>query len=297
MNRYLAFDIGATSIKYGIVDDNGKILMKDIIDSDSQAIGGCGIMERIISLIELYSHGDDIKGVCVATHGMIDPEEGVVIFADEHMIPGYTGTKIKEIIQQRTKFPCEVENDVNSAALGELWVGNHIKKEYVSMITIGTGIGACILKDGKILHGDTKSSGEIGKMIINGGRFEDIASTQSVSKKLEKYLNLPSGSINGKIIIREYLNGSPIFKSVVEKMADNIAIGLSNLCYIYNPGAIIIGGGIMERDDIFFDKINFYMKKYLPPHIKRNTLLYFARLGNDAGMIGAVKNFKDKHNV
>lgn len=295
MNKYLAFDIGGTKIKYGILNDNGDILMKDAIDSDARSIGGNGIIEKIIFLIELYAHGDEISGVCISSHGMIDSINGVVLFADEHLIPGFTGMNIKEIIQSRTKIPCEIENDVNCAALGELWKGQNIKEEYVSMITIGTGIGGCLMLNGRIISGAAISAGEIGKMIIPGGRFEDIASTYAVSSSLERYLSLPEGSIDGKIMIREYLNGSPIFKSAINKMSDNIALGISNLCYTFNPGAVIVGGGIMERDDIFYDKINAGMKKYLNPHIKRNTKLYFASLGNDAGIVGAVRNFKNKH--
>ena len=295
MKNYICFDIGGTSIKYGILNENGEIILKDNMDSEARTKGGPGIVEKIIKKTNQYKDSHKLSGVGISSHGMIDSVNGVVMFADTHLIPDYSGLKVKETVEKETGLLCEIENDVNAAGLGELWLGSGASSELVSMIAIGTGIGSCLIKNGELITGNSMCAGEIGKIIIPGGKFEDVASTYAMTSKLEKKLGKEPGSINGRLVFEEIEKGNQDAIEAVDEMIHNLAIGISNLCFIYNPGVVILGGGIMSRDDYFKPRLEKEMKKYLPEVIYDATELRFAKLKNDAGMIGALKNFLNKH--
>ncbi|MBC2576855.1 ROK family protein [Peptostreptococcus canis] len=295
MKKYMCFDIGGTNIKFGVLDENGNIIIKDSVDSEARIKGGPGIIDKIVDITKKYMDKYNLSGVAISCAGMIDSINGSVMFADEHLIPNFTGIKIKEIIKKQTGLLCEIENDVNAAGLGELWFGMDSNSSLVAMLTIGTGIGACLIKDNRLITGNTMCAGEIGKTLIPGGRFEDIASSFAMTSKLEKKLGLKDGELNGKIVFEEIEKGNKIYIDAVDEMINNLAIGISNLCFIFNPGIIILGGGIMARENYFKPRLEDAIKKYLPKVISDGTELRFAKLKNDAGMIGALKNFLNKH--
>lgn len=297
MREYICFDIGGTGIKFGILNENGDILYKDSISSEARTSGGKGIVEKVVTLTQKYQKEYNLSGVAISCAGMINPIEGMVMFADEHLIPGFSGMKFKKIVEESTSLPCEIDNDVNCAGLGELWRGSGADSNLVSMLTIGTGIGACLIENGKLISGDTMCAGEIGKITIPGGRFEDIASAYAMTSALEKKLGLPKESLNGKMVFEEIEKGNKIYIEAVDEMIENLAIGISNLCFIFNPGVIILGGGIMAREDYFRPRLETRMRNYLPEVISKGTELRFAKLKNDAGMIGALKNFFNRQSI
>lgn len=295
MKKYMCFDIGGTNIKFGVLDENGNIIIKNSVDSEARIKGGPGIIDKIVDITKKYMDEYNLSGVAISCAGMIDSINGSVMFADEHLIPNFTGMKIKEIIERETGLLCEIENDVNAAGLGELWFGMDSNSSLVAMLTIGTGIGACLIKDDRLITGNTMCAGEIGKTLIPGGRFEDIASSFAMTSKLEKKLGLKAGELNGKIVFEEIEKGNKVYIDTVDEMINNLAIGISNLCFIFNPGIIILGGGIMARENYFKPRLEVAIKEYLPKVISDGTELRFAKLKNDAGMIEALKNFLNKH--
>lgn len=291
MKNYVCFDIGGTGIKYGILDENGNIIEKYSINSEARTIGGPGIINKIIDIANDFKKNYTLHGIAISCAGMIDSKSGTVLFTDEHLIPNFSGMKVKELVEEKTNLKCEIENDVNCAGLGELWLGDESNVSLVSMLTIGTGIGSCLIKDKKLITGNTMCAGEVGKTLIPGGRFEDIASSYAMTTKLEKKLGLKPESLDGKMVFDEIEKGNNIYIEAVDEMINNLAIGISNLCFTYNPGIIILGGGIMARNEYFKPRLEENLKKYLPEVIYNGTEIRFAKLKNDAGMIGALKNF------
>jgi len=116
--KILAFDIGGTEIKYALCDENFNLTEKKSVPTNA-CEGGARIIERIVEIIKIHS---DIDRIGISTAGQVDSKKGEIIFATDS-IPGYTGTKIKEIIESETGIPAAVENDVNSAAIGEAVFG------------------------------------------------------------------------------------------------------------------------------------------------------------------------------
>lgn len=294
MKQYICFDVGGTGIKYGIIEENGNIIKKSSMDSEARVLGGKGIVDKMVSKTKSLMSEYKIQGVAISTHGMVDSKSGIIMHADEHLIPGYSMMRVKDIIENDTGLTCHLENDVNCAGLGELWLGDDTDRNLVSMITVGTGIGACLIQDGKLITGDCMCAGEIGKITIPGGKFEDVASTYAMTSGLENRLGLEKDSIDGKLVFERAEAGDKVYINALENMVDKLAIGLSTLAYIYNPGIIILGGGIMAREDYFKPRLEVALGKYLTPLILNNTEIRFAKLKNDAGMVGALRNFLNK---
>ncbi len=180
-------------------------------------------------------------------------------------------------------------------------------------MTIGTGIGGCVILNNKLVHGFSNSAGEVGYMNINGESFQDVASTTSLVKKVAKIKNIPEQDINRKIIFdmaknndedslpQHNISGKIIFDMAknndkdclneIDNMVKSLAIGISNVCYVINPEVVILGGGIMAQEEFLRPRIDKALKEVLVPKVYENTKIEFAKRQNDAGMIGALYNF------
>ena len=288
MKKFIAIDIGGTAIKYGIISEKGDILEKDRKPSQAH-LGGSHIIQSVINIIESYLNVMTVEGICVSTAGIVDPVAGKIIHANEN-IPNYTGINIKEIIENRFSIPCIVENDVACAGLAEISTEENVVSGIC--LTIGTGIGCSVIVDNKVFHGASYSAGEVGYMNILGGQLEELASTSALVKSIAKIKGDEPDLWNGLRIFEEAKKGDKDCIQEIDKLCHVLGCGIANICYVLNPEIVIIGGGIAEQGDYLYDLIRFYMDKYLIEEIGKNTKLRFAKLGNDAGMIGAFYNYK-----
>ncbi|MFR0019125.1 ROK family protein [Paraclostridium bifermentans] len=294
MKKFICIDIGGTSIKYGILRETGIIIEKGNMDTNALKEGGQGIFEKIKYIISKYLKNYEVEAVCISTAGMVDPKDGKILFALEHLIPGYTGMEIKKEVEKEFNIRCEVENDVNCAGLGEMWLGAGKGASSSVCLTIGTGIGGCIIINNELIHGFSNSAGEIGYMKINGEDFQNVASTTSLVKRVARLKNIAEESINGKMIFDMAKNKDQDCLKEIDYMIKSLAIGIANLSYIINPEVIILGGGIMAQEQFLKPKIEEALRKELIKTIYENTRIEFAKRQNDAGMIGALYNFLNK---
>lgn len=293
----ITFDIGGTSIKYGLIDNTKSDLIFEYqreVESNAKQIKGPGIVQKLIEIIE--SEKDKIEGIAISTAGMVDADEGSIIYANEN-IPEYTGIKIKSILESKFCVPCWVENDVNAAALGEMTFGSGKGFKDALVLTIGTGIGGAVVIDNKIFRGHSHSAGEIGYMWQGDSHYESICSTSALVRNVENTSN--EKNLNGRIIFERANNGDKICQKAIEDMCDNIIKGISNCICILNPEAVILGGGIMSQQDCLYPIMKKSMEVYLNEYMLENTKLLFAKFGNSAGMTGAYAYwiYKEKQNV
>ncbi|MGL5650654.1 MAG: ROK family protein [Paraclostridium sp.] len=294
MNKFICIDIGGTSIKYGILRETGIIIEKGNMDTNALKEGGQGIFEKIKCIISKYLKNYEVEGICISTAGIVDPKDGKLLFALEHLIPGYTGMEIKKEVEKEFNIRCEVENDVNCAGLGEMWLGAGKGASSSVCLTIGTGIGGCIIINNELIHGFSNSAGEIGYMKINGEDFQNVASTTSLIKRVARSKNIAEEDIDGKMIFDIAKNKDQDCLKEIDYMIKSLAIGIANLSYIINPEVIILGGGIMAQEQFLKPKIEEELRKELIKTIYENTRIEFAKRQNDAGMIGALYNFLNK---
>lgn len=318
--RYFALDIGGTKTKYALLGEKGEILSTYEKDTEAQR-GGSFILENVKGeirrvLAELEGNPPEgaqadtkvdakaertteakteplLSGICISTAGMVDEIKGEIIHAGPQ-IPEYKGCKWKEEIERRFSIPCEVENDVKCAGLGEYSFGSGKGTSSMLCLTIGTGIGGSFILNGEVYHGTSHSAMEIGYMQIPGGMFQRMASTSALVKRVASRKGEPEELWNGKRIFEEVAKEDKICLEELDRLCDALSIGLSNLCYAFNPECIVLGGGIMEQKDILLPKIWGHLQEHLVPIVAENTRLLAASLGNRAGLLGAYVHFHNR---
>ena len=293
MKFYVSIDIGGTSIKHGILDENIKFITSGEIATEAQK-GGKNILEKVINIVSEYKKEYTLSGICISTAGMVDCEKGEIIHASD-LIPNYTGTQIKKTLEDIFSIPCEVENDVNCAGLAEYFSGSAKGSSISLCLTIGTGIGGSIIINDKVFHGFSGSACEVGYMNMFKSKFEDLGATSILVKKVAKLKNCSENHIDGKLIFEMAKNNDEDCIKAIDEMVDILGMGIANICYVINPEVVVLGGGIMAQKDYLYDKIRLSLDKYLIPTISSKTKLEFAKNQNKAGMIGAYYNFISIH--
>lgn len=293
MKFYVSIDIGGTSIKHGILDENIKFITSGEVATEAQK-GGKNILEKVINIVSEYKKEYTLSGICISTAGMVDCEKGEIIHASD-LIPNYTGTQIKKTLEDIFSIPCEVENDVNCAGLAEYFSGSAKGSSISLCLTIGTGIGGSIIINDKVFHGFSGSACEVGYMNMFKGKFEDLGATSILVKKVAKLKNCSENHIDGKLIFEMAKNNDEDCIKAIDEMVDILGMGIANICYVINPEVVVLGGGIMAQKDYLYDKIRLSLDKYLIPTISSKTKLEFAKNQNKAGMLGAYYNFISIH--
>ena len=293
MKFYVSIDIGGTSIKHGILDENIKFITSGEVATEAQK-GGKNILEKVINIVSEYKKEYNLSGICISTAGMVDCEKGEIIHASD-LIPNYTGTQIKKTLEDIFSIPCEVENDVNCAGLAEYFSGSAKGSSISLCLTIGTGIGGSIIINDKVFHGFSGSACEVGYMNMFKGKFEDLGATSILVKKVAKLKNCSENHIDGKLIFEMAKNNDKDCIKAIDEMVDVLGMGIANICYVINPEVVVLGGGIMAQKDYLYDKIRLSLDKYLIPTISSKTKLEFAKNQNKAGMLGAYYNFISIH--
>lgn len=298
MKKYIVIDIGGTAIKYGLVDEEGKIIEKHEIKTEAHR-GGEAILKKVIDLVATYTSKLkplECGGVAISTAGMVDTKNGSIAYASD-LIPAYTGINFKKNIREKFALPCQVENDVNCAGLAEYRSGSAKASKIMVMLTIGTGIGGCAIIEGKVLEGVGGSAMEVGYMRIGEERFENLASTRILLENIARRKGEDVSKINGKMIFDLAKNGDVICLEEIDKMCEYLAQGLANIAYVLNPDTIVLGGGIMAQGEFLRERIEKPLEKFLQKPIFDKLRLEFAYHKNTAGMMGAFYNFKIKEGL
>ena len=293
MKKYVSIDIGGTAIKYGLLSAQGIIIHRGETPTEAWK-GGPSILEKAITITDRFYQEHEIAGICISTAGIVNTEKGLIQHSAP-LIPGYTGICFKEPMQQRFCVPCEMENDVNCAGLAEYLTGAGKESDPMLMLTVGTGIGGCLVTGGHVFHGVSYSACEVGYMHMLGSDFQTLGSASSLVKKIAERKQEPVENWNGLRIFSEARLGNSICIKAIDEMTDIIGLGIANLCYVLNPQTVVLGGGIMAQEDYLKDKIQTAVTSYLIDSIASHVTVTFAKHRNDAGMLGAFYHFKSCH--
>ena len=292
MKYIAAFDIGGTAIKYGIINSDGIILESSVMPTEAE-LGPEVWMEKIVSRVKEMEARYTLSGVAISSTAMIDSDSGKVFFSLPQL-PRYTGFDIKGFLEERCNLPVTVENDVNSVALAESISGAGKGYSSVLSIAIGTGVGGGFTENAKLLRGNTFSACEVGYIKVSDGTLESLGSARALSRRVESYKNAPAGSWNGYMIEEGVKSGDADSIKALNITVNAIAEGLVTLSYILNPAVIVLGGGIIKMEGL----VSMIRERYLTlinPLIGSRTKIVKAQYDNEAGMLGAYYNFKEKH--
>ena len=299
MMYYICIDIGGTSIKYGVLSEQGEIFIDGTVSTkvtEKENFILSDVKKLIRNILDEYRNYE-IEGICVSTAGVVNPEKGEIAYAGP-TIPKYTGTKIKEELEKEFSIPCEVENDVNCAGLGEYWKGAGKGSNSMVCLTIGTGIGGSVILDGKLLNGIGYTAGEIGYMDVNGSYIQNIASSKYLVEKVQKEKVEKEGitdAITGVDIFELAKKGDEICIAGINEIISNLAVGVRNIIYLLNPEVIVIGGGITAQKEYLEEKIRKEVNDGMISDMFRKTRIELAQQGNQAGLLGALYNFLNKN--
>lgn len=291
--KIIGIDIGGTTIKADLYDDFGTSLnqfkeIETIIDYD---LGTNQILNQVCDLIGEYTLNHSIDGVGISTAGVVNANTGEIIYAG-YTIPGYIGVNFTVEIEKRFGLYTFVENDVNCAALGELWKGQAKDKKNVVMVTIGTGIGGSIIVNGQIVNGFNYTAGEVGYIPVGNSDWQSKASTTALIHLYQKK-SLKTNQ-TGRTFFTDLSSGDKVAKETFEIFVENLTKGLLTISYLLNPEILILGGGILDSKDILLPEIQSSLAKNAMDNRFLPKNLVAATLGNEAGRIGAVKNFLDR---
>lgn len=295
MKKYVSIDIGGTAIKYGIIDQEGQIICSGQMKTEAEK-GGPAILEKAVSIVENYKKAEKISGICISTAGMVDIEKGE-IFYSAPLIPDYAGTRFKETMETTFQIPCEVENDVNCAGLAESFTGASKGSKVSLMLTIGTGIGGCMVLDGKVFRGFSGSACEVGYMHMYGSDFQTLGAASILTKKVAEWKNEPENNWNGYRIFEEAKKGDEICVRAIDEMVDVLGQGIANICYVINPEVVVLGGGIMAQEEYLKERVESALRCWLVPSIAEHTKIAFAKHQNYAGMLGAFYHYQQRQGL
>lgn len=283
---YSCFDIGGTAIKFGLLDETGRFHKKGSLPTEANTEGGPGIVHKIRSLIQRQLADHPLAGIGISTAGIVNPQAGTVDYALS--IPGYTGTKWKEILENEFQLPCLVENDTNCAALGEWWLGAGRDMDTLFAVTVGTSIGGAFIENGRILQGVSHAAGEIAYMRIPAGRLHDVASATYLCQEIARKKAADPEKVDGYTCFQWIRQGDASALSVLDAFCQHVADGLTNIVCLYNPDGLLLGGGIMAQEDILRPRLEQALAARLPEMMLPPKGLAFAKRQNDAGMLGAL---------
>lgn len=293
MNTFICIDIGGTAIKYGLIQADGQILFQAETPTEADK-GGPALAQKVKGLVkELLGKDPDAKGIAISTAGVVDCESGTIIHAS-NAIPNYIGVDYRKELAE-FGLPMEIENDVNCAGLAEALKGAGKDASSVVVLTIGTGIGGCLIQDKDVYHGNCYSACEVGYFPMHGSTFQEMASTTALVANVAKAKGEPAADWNGRRIFELAEQGDDTCQKAIDDLCELLGEGMASLSFILNPERFVLGGGIMARSDVMGSKIEDSFKRHTLPLIARNTTIAYAAHMNAAGMQGALEHFKARH--
>ena len=308
MNYRIGVDIGATSMKAGVIDENFRIVRRGTVKTAGTFEES---MKAVADLIEdlacqMGLKASDFTAIGCGVPCSVIQDTGRLVFANN---TSWKDVSIRDELSKYFSVPLYYGNDANCAVVGETLAGAAKGRKHVVMITLGTGVGGGIIINGKLFAGGDGLGAEIGHMafMFNGirctcglkGCFECYASATALIRQTGEAMDTDPGSamhawvrehgeINGRTSFECAAAGDPAALEVVDQYASYIAGGLGGLVNIFRPELIIIGGGVSNAGDDLLDRVR--------AKLGNSTLAYDvvgacpvekAVLGNDAGIIGA----------
>ena len=313
MKYYVGIDLGGTNIVAGVVDGDYNIIAKASTKTNCPRPEK-GIAEDMAKMaVQAVENAkltmDDIEWIGIGTPGIANSATGIVERANNL---GFINTPLVKYVKEfigRNDTPVYIENDANAAAYGEYVAGAAKGAKNAVCITLGTGVGAGIVIDGKIYAGSNFAGAEIGHTVIEVGGapctcgrkgcFEAYSSaTGLIRMTKESMAENPDSTMNkmaeerGKVTARTSFDcmraGDKYAKAVVDKYIKYLAAGITNTINTFQPDILCIGGGVCNEGDPLLLPVKAIVEEEdFANKSEKRTEIVIAKLGNDAGLIGA----------
>ncbi|WP_237391985.1 ROK family protein [Paenibacillus dendrobii] len=289
--KVIGIDIGGTSIKGMVLDDSGRVMDQGKIATEATQ-GKERILENMTNLLDnlMAQHGD-IQGIGIGTAGRVNVRTGEIVYATDNL-PGWQGSNVKQFVEEAYKLPVFVDNDANTALVGEAWLGAGRDVKDLSMLTLGTGVGGANMIGGELYRGAHWNGGEWGHTIlVPGGRLCNCGLRGCIEQYLSgtalvKLASEATGSTytSGVEVLDDHLKGNLLVTEVLKQFTAHLAIVVNNIHVGLNPQAILLGGGLIDSRAIWWPYLLECMQ-----NMQMDADIRPAELGNEAGAIGAAK--------
>ena len=305
-------DLGGTKIAVALTERDGGILGKQTIrdhrgKSEDETIGSIvGAIRGLLAENKLAEA--QLQGIGVGTSGHVDNRRGVVITNSN--LPGFTNYPIQQKLQEHFPVPVSVDNDANAQAYAEFAFGAGRGSDNLCFVTVSTGIGAGIIIDSRLYRGVTGSAGEIGHTIVNPhgtircgcGNYgclmshaSGLALPQTLRQKILRpgveteidIRGLEDDQINGELIKNGLDAGDHLCREIVREYGDYLGIGLYNLFQSYNPGLIVLGGGLTEWGELYLARVRRRFYELAGEMMYEHLEIRRSEIGADAAVLGA----------
>ena len=311
MKKYsIGIDLGGTKILIALIDRENGTVIEHVKKKTKKEKGPENIIKKMVCGIEellllTSKQLDEISSIGVGAAGQIDRKNGIIIAAPN--LDCYD-LNIKKLLNEKFDIPVFVGNDVEIATIGEQKFGAGKGYNDFVCVFVGTGVGSAIVKDGKIILGATGTAGEIGHIIVdlNGrqcacgahGCLEAYASRSAIERRIEGALKKgrkscildylePGKSITSSMIQKSIEREDELVLQCVTEASEYLSGGLASIINFINPELIILGGGLIEAVDYFYQKTIKKAKAKSLPVPASKIQFKKAALGDYSGVTGA----------
>lgn len=295
----IGVDVGATNLKVASLDLKYRVRDKEVIATDKKNLiyGIYDSIERIIENNGLNKR--DILGIGIGLPGPVDTKLGIVHFLPN--IPGFQEVNLKGILEKRLRMPVFLDNDVKLMTIAEYKLGSARGFKNALCLTLGTGVGGGIIIGGRLYRGENNAAGELGHLPINeegpvcncGGIacLERYIGNRTI---LEEARDLFKRDISLEELSLLAKRGNRQALKIWHNLATHLGSALVGVVNLLNLDAIIIGGGVANAGAILFDRVEKLVKRQAMKVQAKQVKILKAKLGNDAGLIGAAILVKER---
>jgi glucokinase len=309
---WVGLDVGGSSMKGGVVEDSGRVLSSVSLPTEAHRGQEFGL-ERMGETIRaaVAAAGlrlEQVSAIGVATPGTMDIPGGLIL--DPPNLKPWQNVPVRQHIQETFRTPTAFQNDANAAAYGEYWLGAGRGVHSMVLFTLGTGVGCGIIVGDVVLEGRHSHGAEVGHIKIEMtnprqcgcGRYgclEAYASATAVVKRaqealaqsgarssLQEALNR-EGELTARDVFEAAAGGDRLAERIVEETAFYLAVGATNMMHTIDPDMVVFGGGMIGAGEPFLERVRTHVRQLAFPVPAERTVLCYARLGGDAGFIGA----------
>jgi glucokinase len=313
----IGIDIGGTKVAGGVVDEQGRVLVRARRDTPHRSKRPRVVEDTIVDVVEeLRAQRPDVTAVGIGAAGFVAADRATVVFAP-HL--SWRHEPLRDALSKRIDAPILVENDANAACWAEWRFGAAQGESDVVMVNLGTGIGGAILMHGELIRGRYGIAGEFGHMQVvpegqrcecgNRGCWEQYASGNALVREARAMIlaNSPvatdlaarvdgrADELTGPIVTEAARDGDPTSTELLAEIGHWLGIGIANLAAAFDPGTFVIGGGVSAAGELLLGPARETFRRRLTGRGYRpEAQIVAARLGNEAGLIGAADLARDE---
>ena len=308
----IGIDIGGTKVAGGLVDDRGVITRRLRRDTPHRSTSPAVVEDVIVGVVSELMSGmgaDQVCAIGIGAAGFVAADRATVAFAP-HL--SWRDEPLRDRLTARLTKPVFIDNDANAAAWAEWRFGAARGETHLVMITLGTGIGGGLLWNGEVIRGKHGIAGEFGHMQVvpeghrcecgNRGCWEQYASGNALVREARALVTARSpiamdmiaringdpANLTGPLVTESARAGDMMAVELLSEIGTWLGVGMANLAAALDPGLFVVGGGVSAAGELLLGPARTAFGRTLTGRGYRPEAgIVAARLGNDAGLIGA----------